>query len=362
MKIDSSVIGFTSQHTRYTDVVVEETTRYWKGDQRPDFEGNASALVVNTPSAQVAISEAARLAAAAVQDTAAPKQDVSELDDALDQTLQDPKMRLLISVIEAMTGRKMQLLTLGDIKQAPPQQEAVADTTKQATETAEQRFGWGLEYDRRETVNEFEQTAFTAQGEIRTADGKTLQFQVSLQMQRSYTSETTVSLRAGDGVRKDPLVINFDGTAAQLSSKKYAFDLDADGQTEQISFVGSASGFLALDRNGNGTIDDGSELFGTQSGNGFADLSAYDEDGNGWIDENDSVFAKLLIWSKDAVGNDVISTLAQRNVGALYLGHAATPFDMKDANNVQHGQVRSSGVYLTESGGVGTLQQIDLIV
>lgn len=363
MKIDSSIIGFTSQHSRSTEVVVQETTRFWKGAERPDFEGRAAALAGDAGSAKVAISEAARqAAAAATQDSTAPQQEVSEIDDALDQALQDPKLRLLISVVEAMIGRKVQLMDVGALKQAPPEQQSVADTKQQPADTTEQRFGWGLEYDRSETVKEFEQTSFSAVGEIRTTDGKTLQFEVSLQMQRSFTSETTVSIRAGDGVRKDPLVINFDGTAAQLTGKKYTFDLDADGETEQISFVSSTSGFLALDINGNGVIDDGSELFGAQSGNGFADLSAYDEDGNGWIDENDSVFAKLLIWSKDSAGNDVISTLAQRNVGALYLGNAATPFDMNDGNNVQHGQIRSSGIYLTENGGVGTLQQIDLIV
>lgn len=363
MKIDSSTIGFTSQHTRFTDVVVEETTRFWKGSERPNFEGRGSAAALQAGSSRVAISDAARQAAAAAShDMTAPQQEISGLDQALDQALQDPKLQVLISVIEAMTGRKMQLLDTGALRQAPPEQQPLADTKPQPADAAEQRVGWGLEYDRRETVNEFEQTSFSALGEVRTADGKTLQFQVSLQMQRSFTSETTVSIRAGDGVRKDPLVINFDGTAAELTGKKYAFDLDADGETEQISFVGSTSGFLALDKNGNGIIDDGSELFGTISGNGFADLAAYDEDGNGWIDENDSVFAKLLIWSKDSAGNDVINTLAQRNVGALYLGHTSTPFDMNDSHNVQHGQIRSSGIYLTENGGVGTLQQIDLIV
>ena len=54
--------------------------------------------------------------------------------------------------------------------------------------------------------------------------------------------------------------------------------------------LGSGSGFLALDKNGNGKIDDGSELFGTKSGDGFADLAEYDSDGNGWIDEKGRVY------------------------------------------------------------------------
>ncbi|WP_323011308.1 hypothetical protein [Castellaniella sp.] len=266
-------------------------------------------------------------------------------------------MRLLITMVEALTGKKIQLLDASDLKQTPP-----ADMPQANDSGSAPRAGWGMEYDYHEVVQESEKTSFSAQGTIQTADGKTLQFEMSLQMQREYRHEVSVSIRAGDGVRKDPLVINFNGTAAELSGKKFDFDIDADGTADRISFVGSASGFLALDRNGNGTIDDGSELFGTRSGNGFADLAAYDDDNNGWIDENDVIFAQLRIWTKDASGQDHLSTLADRGVGALYLGSASTPFDLKDGQNVQHGQILSTGVYLKEDGGTGTLQQIDLIV
>ena len=53
--------------------------------------------------------------------------------------------------------------------------------------------------------------------------------------------------------------------------------------------LGKGSGFLALDKDGNGKIDDGNELFGTKSSDGFGDLREYDSDGSGWIDENDEI-------------------------------------------------------------------------
>ena len=59
-----------------------------------------------------------------------------------------------------------------------------------------------------------------------------------------------------------------------------------------------------MDRNGDGKINDGSELFGTKSGDGFKDLASYDADGNGWIDENDAIFSQLKIWTKDEDGKD----------------------------------------------------------
>jgi len=64
-------------------------------------------------------------------------------------------------------------------------------------------------------------------------------------------------------------------------------DLDANGVTEKISFVGSGGGFLALDKNSDGVVNDGRELFGAATGQGFKELAEYDSDNNNWINEND---------------------------------------------------------------------------
>ena len=101
-------------------------------------------------------------------------------------------------------------------------------------------------------------------------------------------------------------------------------------------------------------------MFGAQSGNGFADLAEYDTDGNGWIDENDTIFALLRVWTKDAQRTDSLSTLADKGVGALYLGNVASPFSIKDGDNQTQGQVPGTGLYLNEDGSTGTLQQVDL--
>ncbi len=63
-----------------------------------------------------------------------------------------------------------------------------------------------------------------------------------------------------------------------LVKKKFEFDLDFDGDPEQISYVGSGSGFLALDLNDNNQIDAGNELFGPETGHGFSELAQYDVD------------------------------------------------------------------------------------
>lgn len=372
MKIESSNIGLTGQHASSVQMTIKGSLRAWVGQQRPDFEGISpkNNTPNNTGSAQlqltVATVSAAGKQAAASARSSADTQAAAEAQDAENQASNDPRIQLLISLIEALTGHKIKLFNPDDMKvsdaaQAQTQQAAEAAHSNQ-TAPPDQRHGWGIEYDRHESLHESEQTAFTAQGIIKTTDGKEIQFSLSLSMKREFFQENNLSIREGDGIRKDPLVINFNGTAARLTDTKFSFDLDSDGNAEKISFVGAGSGFLALDKNGDGVIDNGSELFGTQSGNGFADLSAYDLNGNNWIDKNDAVYSKLQVWSKNAARENTLSTLAKLNIGALYLGNVTTPFDLKNSANDLQGQVRSSGIYMREDGSTGTLQQIDLVV
>lgn len=218
-----------------------------------------------------------------------------------------------------------------------------------------------VQIERRETYRESEQMSFTAGGIIKTADGKEINFSTQLNMSREFAAENITSITKEIQL-KDPLVINFDGPAAELTETKFSFDLDNDGTLDQMSFLKSGSGFLALDKNQDGTINNGGELFGTASGNGFADLLKYDLDYNGWIDENDSIYEKLRIWTKDENGRDSLFALGQKGIGAIYLGNVDTEFSYKDTVNQTQGQLRKTGIFLREDGTAGTVQQIDLVV
>ncbi len=211
-------------------------------------------------------------------------------------------------------------------------------------------------------VSEMENTAFQTTGVARTKDGREINFGVTVEMSRAFCAEFE-SFTQEDYVVTDPLMINLDSNVANITDMKFMFDIDADGQKEEVSLAGKGSGFLALDKNGDGKINDGSELFGTKSGDGFKDLAAYDEDGNGWIDEADSIFKKLKVWSKDENGKDILISLKKADVGAIYLGNANTEFSMKSGvENKTDAIIRKTGIYLKESGGVGTVQHVDLAV
>jgi hypothetical protein len=212
-----------------------------------------------------------------------------------------------------------------------------------------------------ESIKEHESSEFSASGQVRTADGKSIDFKLELSMCRDFQCERQ-EINRGKVSLLDPLVINFDGKAAALADTRFEFDLDSDGQEESLHSLAAGSAFLAFDRNGDGRINDGSELFGAQSGDGFADLAAFDDDGNHWLDEADTTFASLKAWSRDADGKAHLASLKEKGVGAIYLGASETPFSLKDSNNQLQGQVRSSGIYLREDGRAGNLQQIDLAV
>ena len=357
MKIDSAAVSQSSSHAASARRTVEQTVRAWTGDRPPDT-GRAGAVAVAAPSAVVALSVAANPAdGAAVADATPGAAEAAAIEDAAKAARESPQMRLIRAIVEFLTGRRIDgvdLTSLGsDIRAA--QLEAPARPSPPGDP------GWGVEVERREVLDESEATAYAASGVVRTADGREIAFTVALTMTRTWHEESATALQAGNARRRDPLVVEFDGRAAELSSARFRFDLDADGNAEDVPLLVGGSGYLALDRGGDGRIDSGAELFGPNQGDGYAELSAHDTDRNGWIDERDGVYRLLRIWTPDA-GGGTLATLAERGVGAIHLGRVATPFELRSPTNESLGAVRTTGVWIGEDGGAGTVQQIDLSV
>ena len=149
----------------------------------------------------------------------------------------------------------------------------------------------------------------------------------------------------------DPIIIDLSGLGYRLTgiANGVSFDFFGTGTPMKISWTaeGWDGGFLALDRNGNGRIDNATELFsnitpqtatGGRAANGFLALSVYDQpenggNGDGWIDEHDSIYSKLLIWvdkNHDGVSepNELIS-LQKAGIQRISLNFALSKW--KDA-------------------------------
>jgi hypothetical protein len=108
-----------------------------------------------------------------------------------------------------------------------------------------------------------------------------------------------------------PLLIDVENDGIHLTGLKDPvwFDIDADGDVELMSWTDQGEGLLALDRNGNGSIDDGGELFGdatvlangVRAANGYLALAELDSwafggNGDGQIDADDAGFGSLRLW------------------------------------------------------------------
>lgn len=151
------------------------------------------------------------------------------------------------------------------------------------------------------------------------------------------------------------------------------FDINGDGRRERIGWTkaGSTVGFLVLDRNGNGTIDDGSELFGTatvknnglRARNGFdalIDLDGGPTRTDGRIDPSDSAYFQMRVWydlNHDGVSQqNELRTLTEEGITGIALAY--TPLKRSDG----HGNIYMfrGGAYANEAGTEALKRIIDV--
>ncbi len=270
---------------------------------------------------------------------------INSLDDA--PISDDPSQQLLIALIEYLTGEPVKLLDTRDLQKAVDQADLPAEPASSApvNSSGDQPEAFSFYYEETHRFEEYESTSFQASGVIQTSDGKQISFAIDLSMERSYVEESRFVLEIGEPrKREDPLVINFSGTAAQLQSQRFTFDLKADGNAIDIPLLAPGSGYLVFDRNNDQIVNDGSELFGTLSGDAYADLAALDTDGNEWIDRNDAAFKHLLLWLPDTDGNGKLLSLEEAGVAAVSTANIATPFELRGSNNSDLGAVRATGL------------------
>ena len=293
-----------------------------------------------------------------------PESSVNETNSSeLDVSAADKiKIQIIQQLFKQITGQEIQALDSRDFSKPldtftlGSEQETNAPMTEGINNLSPQ----DKRFEYYEHYSETERLDFVASGEIHTAKGETLSVNLSMSLSREFVSEHYLVL--AEQAPTDPLVINFSSNGVKLSNQNFKFDLNSNGETSDIAFVQAGSGFLALDKNNNGKIDNGSELFGPTNGNGFSELEEYDSDNNKWIDEQDSIFNELKLWAMDSSGNTQLFSLADKGIGAISLSSIKTPFMLKDQNNQSLGEVASTGIALKESGEVSSIQQINLFV
>ena len=156
-----------------------------------------------------------------------------------------------------------------------------------------------------------------------------------------------MALTIGSFNYASPLVLDLDGdgVATLGIAAGVQFDLRADGQALHTGWVAKGDGLLALDRNGDGVINDGGELFGkatrlaggAKASDGYAALSELDSNGDGVISSADAAYGALRVWvdgNSDGVSQaDELKTLAQLRIASIATGAEQT-LTMQNGNAI----------------------------
>lgn len=115
---------------------------------------------------------------------------------------------------------------------------------------------WRIKYERNEIQLEKESTNFKTEGKIKTLDGKEINFSLQMNMEFNNLQVSNQSIEISKE-RKDPLVINFDGNSDLLDFGTFEFDLANNGLLNNVPFLKSGKGFLAIDNNKDGKVNNG---------------------------------------------------------------------------------------------------------
>ncbi|WP_019615845.1 hypothetical protein [Psychromonas ossibalaenae] len=197
-------------------------------------------------------------------------------------------------------------------------------------------------------------------GQVESLEGQSaaLDFEITKQLNVNMSRRELQINETSEQQLTDPLVINLSREFADLDSAKFYFDLDADGDKDWVPKLAAGSAFIALDNNGNAQVDDGSELFGPQSGNGFVDLAKYDENSDQVIDSQDSVYAQLKVWRP---GGELLA-VADVGISSISLQAVQDVREYRDEQGRLLGMAQKSAEFTRENGSAGRVQHIDMMI
>lgn len=185
--------------------------------------------------------------------------------------------------------------------------------------------------------------------------GYVYRYFVPITMKELFTSAQSAE------VPRDPLLIDLDGDGIETTSVENGvyFDQENDGFAEVSAWVSSDDGVLAIDKNNNGTIDNGSELFGdsyvksdgTIATSGFDALSDLDSNGDGQINSSDTSFDAIKILK----GDGTLLSLSDAGISSISL--TAKKSVIRDSNGNRQ---LTSGTYTKTDGSTGMISDYEL--
>jgi len=242
----------------------------------------------------------------------------------------------------------------------------------------------GNQYRQQEQVSvttlstEQQQLNFAMQGEF-IIDNKKVDLNYQLNLQASYSSMRSITTTAA--ALKDPLIIQFGARSIGHITDYAQFDINNDNKQNDLPIFSGDVGYLVFDKNNNNRVDNGGELFGPTTNNGFSELAQLDSNNNGFFDNQDDKFSQVYIWQpKQAKTNNNeqslgeqpntqankqnLVSLSQAGIKAISLNAIATQFNFRDqsksGNGAINAQLTQTSFAITENNQALGVHQIDV--
>jgi hypothetical protein len=187
-------------------------------------------------------------------------------------------------------------------------------------------------------------------------NGQQIKIDYSFAISSEQISYSSIEMTAA--ALKDPLIVQFGKQAIGEIKDHHAFDINQDGNLDKLPVFTGDVGYLVYDKNQNLTADDGSELFGPQTGHGFDELAQLDTNKNGLIDKEDEAFEQLYIWQPEESNN--MLSLAEANIQAINTTAIDTPFSFYDIQGNIMAEMRRSSFAISNNGLGKAVHQIDV--
>lgn len=311
-----------------------QQARFEIPQQRPAQAGN-SQVVIAAPDAEKISTES----------TASEEQNEDALPFNALQTIGVVKR-----ILEQLTTGKLLSWIEGSSAQkiAAQQQQKSPSTENAPTAPPADNGSTVLEWNYR-----YQELSASFSGEAQLKDGSNISWSFDFSIKEEYFSFQSYQ----QAPLKDPLILSLAGTAVSLQNTGTAFDFSDKGNNAVLPGLGSGQYYLVNDQNNNGKADNGTELFGPASGQGFTELATLDDNQNGFIDPTDKQWQQLRLWD----GKSAVKSLADMGIAALSTQSVATAFGLYDGDHLL-GRIARSGIFLNEQGIPGLIQQVDLNV
>lgn len=190
-------------------------------------------------------------------------------------------------------------------------------------------------------------------GELQLNDGSSISFALDFSMELSWARYSYTEQQV-----QDPLLVSLSGSPVQLTGNSTAFDLLANGDKIKLPQLAAQQYYLAYDRNQDQQVNNGTELFGPRTGQGFAELAEFDDNSNGFIDPSDDIWQYLYLWRPE----QSLLSMQQAKLGAVSITSVATAMPLHNMKNELSGQLQRSGLAFTDDAKPVLVQQIDLVV